>query len=419
MDYLIRFSFIFLALCSCSFYAFSNQLDRVAVIVNDGVVLESDIQLKVREYKKNAALEGKNIPSDEVLRETIVEQLILDELQLQIADRVGIKISDEELNLTLKTLAQQNNLSLEDFISFVENQGDSYAQLREDVRKGLKIQRVQRGRIQNKISITQEEVDNFLQTEEAQNQLTPELKVQQVLIRRDSKNNVSDVHKEILLGLANGTNFKEFVTKYSEDNNDGDLGWRKITGFPELFKNPIKALKIGSISDPIQSGAGNHILFLEDKRGPTVTFEKQWNVRHILLIPNRIRPESVSEKLITEIRERIINGESFESLATEYSDDPGSKQEGGNLGWAGEGVYAEQFEIMMKKASINSVTQPFVTQFGWHILEVLGTRVEDKTEQRIEDQAFQYLYSRKFEEELESDLQELRAESFVEIKKFD
>ena len=142
MDYLIRFSFLFLTLCSFSFYAFSNQLDRVAVIVNDGVVLESDIQLKVREYKKNAALEGQSIPGDEALRETVVEQLILDELQLQIADRVGIKISDEELNLTLKTLAQQNNLSLEDFISFVENQGDSYAQLREDVRKGLKIQRV-------------------------------------------------------------------------------------------------------------------------------------------------------------------------------------------------------------------------------------------------------------------------------------
>ena len=158
MDYLIRFTFLFLTLWASSFYAFSNQLDRVAVIVNDGVVLESDIQLKVKEYKKNAALEGQNIPDDEVLRETIVEQLILDELQLQIADRVGIKISDEELNLTLKTLAQQNNLSLEDFIDTVEDQGDSYAQLREDVRKGLKIQRVQRGRIQNKISITQEEI---------------------------------------------------------------------------------------------------------------------------------------------------------------------------------------------------------------------------------------------------------------------
>ncbi|MEL0125513.1 MAG: SurA N-terminal domain-containing protein, partial [Alphaproteobacteria bacterium] len=200
MDYLIRFTFLFLTLCLSSFYAFSNQLDRVAVIVNDGVVLESDIQLKVREYKKNAVLEGQNIPNDEVLRETIVEQLILDELQLQIADRVGIKISDEELNLTLKTLAQQNNLSLEDFIDTVGDQGDSYAQLREEVRKGLKIQRVQRGRIQNKISITQEEIDNFLQTEEAQNQLTPELKVQQVLIRRDSENNVSDVYEEILLG---------------------------------------------------------------------------------------------------------------------------------------------------------------------------------------------------------------------------
>ena len=415
MVYLIRILFFLLFAGS----SYSQELDRIAVIVNDGVVLESDIQIKISDYKKNAALDGLNIPTDSVLREIIVDQLILEELQLQIADRVGIKISDEELNLTIKSLAQQNNLTLEDFISYVAERGDSYARLREDVKRNLKIRRVQQGSIQNKISITREEVESFLKTEEALNQLGPELNVKQILIRKDSNKNISSIHSEIMQALKNGSNFNEFIVKYSEDDNKGELGWRKITGFPELFKEPINKLKIGDISQPIKSGAGDHILYLDNKRGPSVTFEKQWNVRHILLIPNRIRTELDSEIKIKEIRAEIINGASFSDLAAEFSDDPGSKQEGGNLGWAGEGLYAPEFEEAIKKANLNEITEPFLTEFGWHILEVLGTRVEDKTNERVEDQAFSYLFNRKFEEELESHLQELRAEAFVEIKEFD
>lgn len=415
MVYLIRILFFLLFAGS----SYSQELDRIAVIVNDGVVLESDIQIKISDYKKNAALDGLNIPPDSVLREIIVDQLILEELQLQIADRVGIKISDEELNLTIKSLAQQNNLTLEDFISYVAERGDSYARLREDVKRNLKIRRVQQGSIQNKISITREEVESFLKTEEALNQLGPELNVKQILIRKDSNKNISSIHSEIMQALKNGSNFNEFIVKYSEDDNKGELGWRKITGFPELFKEPINKLKIGDISEPIKSGAGDHILYLDNKRGPSVTFEKQWNVRHILLIPNRIRTELDSEIKIKEIRAEIINGASFSDLAAEFSDDPGSKQEGGNLGWAGEGLYAPEFEEAIKKANLNEITEPFLTEFGWHILEVLGTRVEDKTNERVEDQAFSYLFNRKFEEELESHLQELRAEAFVEIKEFD
>ena len=172
MVYLIRTLAILLLASS----TYSQDLDRIAVIVNDGVVLESDIQIKITDYKKNAALDGLSIPPESTLREMIVDQLILEELQLQIADRVGIKISDEELNVTIKSLAQQNDLTLEDFIKFVEGRGDSYARLREEVKRNLKIRRVQQGSIQNKISITREEVDSFLRTEEALNQLGPELK---------------------------------------------------------------------------------------------------------------------------------------------------------------------------------------------------------------------------------------------------
>ena len=415
MDYLIRI----LALLLCANSLISQELDRVAVIVNDGVVLESDIQQRIADFKKNDTLNGEKIPSDEILREDIQEQLITAEIQLQIADRVGIKISDEELNLTVKRLAQQNNLSIEEFIKVVEERGDSYSDLREEVRKNLKINRVQQGRIQNKIQISRDELTNFLETEEAQNQLGPELKVRQILIRNNSSKNADTVYQEALSSLENGTNIENLISTFSEDNDSGDLGWRKLPAFPELFSDYIKDMKIGDLSVPIKSGAGNHILYLEDKRGPTVLFEKQWDVRHILLIPNRIRPDAASENLIKEIKNRIESGESFSELASEYSDDPGSKQEGGNLGWAGEGVYDDEFERQMIKSNLNEITDPFLSQFGWHILEVLGTRVEDKTNENVEDRAFSYLFNRKFQEELETDLQELRADAFVEIKELD
>tara|TARA_B100000579_G_C22793126_1_gene835640 strand:- start:94 stop:1326 length:1233 start_codon:yes stop_codon:yes gene_type:complete len=410
MVYLIRYLVLFLLPLSIM----SQELDRVAVIVNDGVVLESDILQRMSEFKKNATLNGDRIPSDEELRETIVDDLIIAEIQLQIADKVGIKISDEELNVTVKRLAQQNNLDIEEFIKVVEDRGDSYSDLREEIRKNLKINRVQQGRIQNKISISREELDNFLNTEEAQNQLGPELKVRQILIRTSSEKNSDDVYEEVLNGLAEGKNIDNYITEFSE--GAGDLGWRKLPGFPDLFTDTLKEMKIGELAMPIRSGAGDHILYLEDKRGNTVTFEKQWDVRHILLIPNRIRPDEASEELITVLRKRILDGESFDELASIYSDDPGSKQEGGNLGWAGEGVYDPEFERQMMKSDLNVITEPFLSQFGWHILEVLGTRVEDKTNERVEDRAFSYLFNRKFDEELESDLQELKAEAFIEIK---
>ena len=234
MVYLIRYLVLFLLPLSIM----SQELDRVAVIVNDGVVLESDILQRMSEFKKNATLNGDRIPSDEELRETIVDDLIIAEIQLQIADKVGIKISDEELNVTVKRLAQQNNLDIEEFIKVVEDRGDSYSDLREEIRKNLKINRVQQGRIQNKISISREELDNFLNTEEAQNQLGPELKVRQILIRTSSEKNSDDVYEEVLNGLAEGKNIDNYITEFSE--GAGDLGWRKLPGFPDLFTDTLK-----------------------------------------------------------------------------------------------------------------------------------------------------------------------------------
>ncbi len=412
MDFLIK---ILIPLLAASILQ-ANNLDRVAVIVNDGVVLESEINQKITDIEKASALNGEKLPSKEEIRNKVIEELILEELQLQVADQVGIKISDEELNVTLKRLAQQSDLDLESFIKFVEDQGDSYEQVRENVKRTMKIQRVQQGRIQNKIQITREELNNFLSTEEAKSQLGPELGVKQILVRNNSDKNIDEVYQTAKQQIEAGINPTEVFQNLSEDQNGGDLGYRNITKFPGIFQDPINELEIGEFSEVIETGAGKHILYLDDKRGPMVTFEKQWEVRHILLIPNRIRDENDSEDAITEIRNRIVSGESFGELAREFSDDPGSKQEGGRLDWAPEGTYAPEFEKVMTESSENQISEPFLTQFGWHILEVTGIRVVDKTNERMEDQAFSYLFNRKFQEELETDLQELRAEAFVEIK---
>ena len=412
MDFLIKILIPLFA----AFILQANSLDRVAVIVNDGVVLESEINQKITDIEKASALNGEKLPSKDEIRNKVIEELILEELQLQVADQVGIKISDEELNVTLKRLAQQSDLDLESFIKFVEDQGDSYEQVRENVKRTMKIQRVQQGRIQNKIQITREELNNFLNTEEAKSQLGPELGVKQILVRNNSDKNIDEVYQTAKQQIEAGINPTEVFKNLSEDQNGGDLGYRNITKFPGVFQDPINELEIGEFSEVIETGAGKHILYLDDKRGPMVTFEKQWEVRHILLIPNRIRDENDSEDDITEIRNRIISGESFGELAREFSDDPGSKQEGGRLDWAPEGTYAPEFEKVMTESSENQISEPFLTQFGWHILEVTGIRVVDKTNERMEDQAFSYLFNRKFQEELETDLQELRAEAFVEIK---
>lgn len=412
MDFLIKILIPLFA----AFILQANSLDRVAVIVNDGVVLESEINQKITDIEKASALNGEKLPSKDEIRNKVIEELILEELQLQVADQVGIKISDEELNVTLKRLAQQSDLDLESFIKFVEDQGDSYEQVRENVKRTMKIQRVQQGRIQNKIQITREELNNFLNTEEAKSQLGPELGVKQILVRNNSDKNIDEVYQTAKQQIEAGINPTEVFKNLSEDQNGGDLGYRNITKFPGIFQDPINELEIGEFSEVIETGAGKHILYLDDKRGPMVTFEKQWEVRHILLIPNRIRDENDSEDAITEIRNRIISGESFGELAREFSDDPGSKQEGGRLDWAPEGTYAPEFEKVMTESSENQISEPFLTQFGWHILEVTGIRVVDKTNERMEDQAFSYLFNRKFQEELETDLQELRAEAFVEIK---
>ncbi len=391
-------------------------LDRVAVIVDDGVIMESQIDSGLT----NMILryEEQNIPKPNLddLKEQVIESLIVEELQLQMANRAGVRISDTELNDSVIRIANNNQMELQEFINYLESNGDSYEELRENVRKQMIIQRVQRGRVGSEINITEKEFQAFLVTDESLLALEPELLVRQILVKNLNQAN------NVILRIDNGEDFADIAKDISISSNASDGGamqWRKAVDMPKLFSDALDKKDIGFITDPLESGSGYHILKLVDKKGPFVKYEDQWSSRHILLIPSAIRDEETTEKEINIIRNRITDGESFSELAREHSEDPGSAQQGGELGWLGKGVLADEFEKVMIESSIGDVSPVFQTQFGFHFLEVLDTRNYDMTRDLIEDRAYSILYGRKYEEELENTLRSMRAEAFVEIKDLD
>ena len=391
-------------------------LDRIAIIVDDGVIMESQLKSAVSDLERR--YDDQNIPKppQDVFLDQIREKLIIEELQLQLADRAGVKISDAELNQTLGRLASNNQMSLEEFITFVENDGASYEDLRDSIRKEMKIQRVQRGKVNSNIDITDKEFEAFLKNDESLASLKPELLVRQILVKD------SEMSFEIIEKINNGEDFSELAKEFSisgNASNGGLINWRKAIDMPQLFEEALNDKQIGFISEPLQSGSGFHILKLEDKRGDFVKFQEQWQSRHILLMPSAIRTEEETKNELLEIRQRVLEGEEFASLANEFSEDPGSAKLGGDLGWLGLGVLANEFEKTMLETEIGVISEVFQTEFGFHFLEVLGKRNHELTDKIIEDRAYDILYSRKFDEELENTLRTMRAEAFVEFKELD
>ena len=391
-------------------------LDRIAIIVDDGVVMESQINKSFDDLKRNYQSQGMEMPPKNIILDQIKEKLIIEELQLQMADRAGVKISDAELNSALARLASNNQMSLEEFIAFIENNNDSYEDVREQVRKEMSIQRIQRGRVNSNIDITEKEFEAFLANDETLEGLQPEILVRQILVKEKS------LADQIVNLIDQGSEFSELALKYSKSSNassGGLMNWRKTIDMPRLFEEALKSQPVGFISNPLESGSGYHILKLEDKRGNFVKYEDQWQSRHILLTPSTIRNDEDTINQLNNIRQRIIDGEDFSSLADQFSEDPGSAKLGGDLGWVGLGVFAPEFEKMMLETKINQISEVFETQFGFHFLQVLGKRNHELTEKLIKDQAYAILYDRKFSEELENTLRTMRAEAFVEFKVLD
>ena len=391
-------------------------LDRVAIIVGEGVVLESQVNNMLENIKKRYQEQGAPMPPQEMMLEQVHERLIIEELQLQMGRQAGIRVGDGELNQAFENIAQSNGLSLESFIETLEAEGESYEELRSQVRKEMIIQRVQRGRVGREVDITEQELDGFLATEGAVKELSPELFVRQILV---SDQNKAD---SLLMDINNGEDFANLAKENSTSSNassGGEMGWRNLADLPSLFADALKNKKKGYISPPLKGGSGYYILKLEDKRGDLVRFEDQWNVRHILMMTTKLRDETFTKKELEEVRARVLDGEDFSLLAKEYSEDPGSASRGGDLDWLSLGKTAPAFEKMMLESPVNEISPVFESEFGFHFLQVLETRTEDLTEEVIKDRAYGILFARKFDEELENSLRTTRAEAFIEFKELD
>ena len=414
-----------LFLISFNLIAKIELLDRVVAVVDSGIIMESQLNSRVEEILVRLKSDKAELPPLNLLEEQVLDRLIIEEIQLQLAERAGIKISDSELNQTLARVASQNNLSLEDFRIKLEGEGTSYKSFRDTIRKELIIQRVQRGKVGSKIDISEQELENFINSEEGKTQLAEQYNVQHILLAVKSgsseletteiKNNAESLIKRI----NDGENFEKLAASYSSGQNaleGGFLGWRSSAELPSLFADAVLDMKIGEVSSPLKSGAGFHILKLIDKRGNTVKFLDQTLARHILVQPSEIRTENQAEELINSIYQRLVEGEDFKQLARQFSEDPGSKMDGGELGWSNPGDYDPAFEQALNATEIGQLSEPVKSSFGWHIIEVMDRRNEDVSQEEQKNRAYQIIFKRKFEQELQSTLIELRAEAYVDIK---
>lgn len=413
-----------LLLFSQILFANVNFVDRIGVIVEEGIIMESEVNNALEQAIKNLKKNGNQIPPKEFLFNNVLEKLIMDEILMQKAKKFGIRISDQELNESLIRIASQENLNLKEFKEKIEKEGDTFKSFREIIKKELMIRRVQSGLVRPKIVISDQEIENYINSSEGEELISTEYKIEQILLKFPSnlnnkiKERYKNQAKDIIKEIDDGLDFQDAIKKYSylkEEENFGGIYWKKISEIPSIFEKKLKSMKLNDIFGPLESGAGIHIIKLSGIRGDSIKVEEQSLVQHILIETSEIRSEKQAEDLINSLYDRAQE-EDLGILARIYSDDPGSKLNAGKLDWAPEGVYDENFEKTIKKVKLGEISKPFKSSFGWHILKVLEKREKNISDEIIKDKAFGILFNRKFNEQLQNTLEEIRSESFVDIK---
>ena len=398
-----------------------EMLDQVVAIVDDDIILASELQERIQGVRSTMESRGVDVPEDDVLVRETLDRLILDSIQLQLADRYGVRIPDQQLDESMTRLAQRNGLTLEQFRVALEQSGQSYAVARESLRDDLAIQRVQQGNVMRNINITEQEIDNFLATEEGEALTQPEYRVVQALLstgRNEDALVLTEKERfvdDVLAAIQSGTPFEEAVSITQPFVfSGGDLGWRKLGDIPSMFADVVPSLGVGEVAK-VRSTSGFHLVYLADAVGGERLI-RQTDVRHILIKPTEVLSEEAAEALAVELKTRIGDGESFGDLARQYSDDIGSAAEGGELGWTNPGQMVPEFEAAMASATEGQVTDPFRSEFGWHILEVKGRRDKDFSSQVRRNQVAGHIREQKYQEELDAWLRKIREEAFVDIK---
>jgi peptidyl-prolyl cis-trans isomerase SurA len=322
-------------------------------------------------------------------------------------------------------VAQSNNLSMEEYVNQIHAAGQTVAIVREEIRNEITLVRVQQGKVMRRIRISPQELDNFLNSEEGRFLTSPDVNVGQILLAVPSSASTAEAElvleraQSILDEINGGKDFRELAIANSADQSalkGGDLGWRKMAQLPGVFIDAVEDLQLGEVSKPIRSGAGYHLLKLYERRGGGERLIEQHFARHILIKPNQIRDQETTLNELNALRERVIAGEDFAELAKEFSEDPGSGLKGGELGWSTPGMFVPEFEQTMNTIALNEISAPFSSQFGWHILQVTDRRKQDFSSDIHRNRAENMLRQRKYEEELQVWMQEIRDEAFIEIK---
>jgi peptidyl-prolyl cis-trans isomerase SurA len=397
-------------------------LDQVIAIVDDDIVFASELQDRVQQILLNLEKTGKQAPPIAEIQQEVLNQLILENIQLQRAYRAGVRISDAELNDSMLRISQQNGMDLTQFKQALERDGMSYTATREQIRNELLLQRVQRGSVNQQVHVTDQEISNFLASEEGASLTAPEYRMLHTLIPiasnadADTTKQVEAYAENLYQRIKNGQAYETVMAGDSRNQlSSTDLGWRKASDLPSLMSGLTTELAKGQTAAPIKSASGFHLVKLADKRGDGEVIP-QTKARHILLKTSAIRDEAATKAAVKSLRKRIVAGADFAELARENSEDIGSALEGGDLGWTSPGQLVGAFQDAMDNTKINDVSPAFRSEYGWHVLQVLERRNKDVTNEIRRNIARNFLHQRKYDDELQSWLQKIRDEAYVDIK---
>jgi peptidyl-prolyl cis-trans isomerase SurA len=400
-------------------------LDRVVAVVDEDVVLESEVQRRMAAINVQIQKSGTQAPPQEILLQQVLERLISERLQLNMGYNAGIRITDTELNESMGRIAESNQLTMEQYIEQIHTSGSTLSAVRNEIRNEMILMRVQQGNVMRRINISNQELDNFLNSEEGRFMTSPDVNVGHILLPVPSSSSTDETKailkraEGLLTQMQSGTDFRQLAMANSADQTalqGGDLGWRKMAQLPGVFIEAVEKLDVDAVSKPIRSDAGYHLIKLYERRGGGEQLIEQHFARHILIKPNEIRDEETTISQLNELRDRIAADDDFALLAKEFSEDPGSALNGGELGWSTPGMFVPEFEQTMSSIELKEVSAPFLSQFGWHILQVTERRNEDFSDTIMRNRAQNLLRQRKYEEELQVWLQEIRDEAFIEIK---
>ncbi|MEX2476308.1 peptidylprolyl isomerase [Marinobacter sp.] len=403
-----------------------QPLDRVVAIVDDDVILKTELDSRISTITGRLQAQGTGLPPREVLEARVLDQLITESIQLQMADRGGMRISDNELNETMAGIAQRNNMTMDQFEQQLTAEGVSYREAREQIRNEMLASRVQQRQVGNRVRVTDREVENYLQSMSSREPSNEEFRLSYIYIEIDDPNDESVVDaargkaERLRAEIADGRDFREVAVAESDASNaleGGDMGWRGRSQLPSLLESVVPDLETGVPSEVLGNNSGFHLVMVEERRGGDgEQVIEQSRVRHILVRPTETVTDADAENTIRDVTRQIRAGGDFAALAREYSDDPVSGSDGGSLGWVSPGQMVPEFEQAMQNAEVGELAGPFRSQFGWHILEVQERRQKDISGDVRDSEARQAIYRRKFDSELQNWLREIRDEAFVEFK---